>query len=131
MPDIPEPEHEAQPILKPPWKPTITDKPACVPGMVNNTANLPDKIAASKVWVGIKHFVYGFSLAATASIVAGAHPYLAIGLGVAGGVAEATRKVAKETAAEQGKDWADILDKILSILVALIEAWKKRKEVKK
>lgn len=115
----------------------ITDKPVKVPETVIHTANAidkistKDKISTNKVWIGTKHFLYGFSIAATASIVAGAHPYLALGLGVAGGIAEATRKVAKEAAAGKGSDWADILDKVLAIIMAVIEAMKKKKEVAK
>jgi len=84
-------------------------------------------VIASKCWVGFKHFVYGFSLAATASLVAGAHPYLAVGLGIAGGVAEATRKTVKDVRAESGDAWPDMLDRLLKIIIAIVEALKSRK----
>lgn len=119
------------PNFKTPPPEAITDKPVPVPPMVNNEPSTGDKLAANKWWIGLKHFIYGFSIGATASLVAGAHPYLAVGLGVAGGIAEATRKITKEKVADKGSDWADILDKLLKIIVAIVDAMKKKKEVQK
>jgi dienelactone hydrolase len=133
MPDIPEftPEEQlAKPIPPPPAKPGLPcPDPVPVPPFVMHNADLSDKIAANPYWVGFRHFAIGFSLAAAAALAAGAHPYLAAGLGVAGGIAEAARKTVKDKA-ESKDNWGDILDKIMSIIVALVEAWKKRKEVK-
>ena len=129
MVDVPEPEKEMKPIFrderKQPGLPCPTPVP--VPEMPTTKGA---HVTASKCWVGFKHFIYGFSIAATASLVAGAHPYLACGLGIAGGVAEATRKTVKDANAASGQDWPDILDKLLKIILAIVEALKNRKGVK-
>ena len=126
MPEVPEPEKELKPIFRDERKQPGLPCPDKVPVPAMPSAG-GVQVIASRAWVGCKHFVEGFSIGATVSLVAGAHPYLAVGLGVAGGIAATVRKTVKDSRAEAGDKFPDLLDKLLKIILAILEAIKKRK----
>jgi hypothetical protein len=84
-----------------------------------------------KVWVGTKHFIYGFLLSGVPAIAISKDPLYLLIAGVIGGGLEAWRKVHKETKLENDSDWADVLDKLLNIFVELIRLWREKKSSKK
>jgi hypothetical protein len=131
MIEIPEPENEAKLIPKPPYKPTITDKPVPVPILVMSNATLTDKVSANPWWVGFKHFIYGAILAGGAALAAGSAWPVAAGLAITGGVAEAARKTLKDKNVAEGKNYADVIDKVLAIILELIKLWREKKSEKK
>ena len=131
MIEVPEPETELKPIPKPPYKPTITDKAVKVPILVMSNATLADKVSANPWWVGFKHFLYGAILAGGASLAAGSAWPVAVGLAITGGVAEATRKTLKDKNAADGKNYADVIDKVLAIILELIKLWREKKSANK
>jgi len=131
MIEVPEPETELKPISKPSWKPTITDKVVKVPVMVIERATLTERISVNPWWVGFKHFLYGAILAGGASLAAGSAWPVAVGLAITGGAAEATRKTLKDKNAIDGKNYADVIDKVLAIILELIKIWREKKSSKK
>lgn len=104
--------------------------------VVSEKVDIPECIQTKltfwdKVWDGTKHFVYGFVLAG-GSILVVYKGWLTIPQAVAAAAAvEATRKVAKNNLKEQGKDYADLLDKLLTVVIALIGLWRENKSKKK
>ena len=84
-----------------------------------------------KVWDGTKHFIYGLVLAG-GSVFVVYQGWLTIPQAVAAAAAmEAGRKITKNNLKEQGKDYADLLDKLLTIVLALINIWRENKSKKK
>lgn len=134
MPEIPEPETEAKPILRPSMPTKVDMTPVPVPPFKGGArVSLAEKIIlparTSLIWDGFRHFLFGMvgvgggALAAFATAGVLATPYawpIIGGLAVAGGFAEAGRKVAKEKSG--GKDWTDLLYKILEFIVRLIQS---------
>jgi hypothetical protein len=126
-------DRELQPIL--PSKVTrgiaVKKLLAVVGAEVNEPACPATKLTFwDKAWDGTKHFIYGFVLAGGGAIAVSRAPLYLLAAGVIGGVVEASRKVAKNNLKEQGKDYADVLDKLLTIVLELIKAWREKKSKK-
>jgi len=123
-----QPETELPVTLKPEKPFVIDDKPVPVPCLVNpNPASLPAKVNASSWWVGAKHFLYGAIIAGSAALAAGSAWPVALALAISAGSIEAARKVSKDKAVANGSSWADVLDKLLAVVLELVKAWRERK----
>lgn len=94
-------------------------KPVDVPDFVHPGVPLSDR-----VWMGAKHFLYGFVLAGATALQTTGNVTTALIAGVIGGAAGATRKVYKETRKNEGKDWFDILDKLLELIIIYLRTRK-------
>jgi hypothetical protein len=84
-----------------------------------------------KVWDGTKHVLYGAGIAGGA-LLAVKMGWLSIPEAVAAfAVIEGGRKVAKDTLKNNGKDYADVLDKLLMLILELVKLWRENKSKKK
>lgn len=129
MGDLPELPKELKPIFRddkkdPPTLPCPNKVP--VPGMPAQKITFWDK-----AWIGTKHFIYGFLLSGVAAFAVSKDPYYLLVAGAFGGAIEAWRKVHKTNMEEKDSDWADVLDKLLCIVVELIRLWREKKSSKK
>lgn len=81
-----------------------------------------------KLWVGTKHFTYGFLVAAGTAAATDSPWQQILLLAIGGGAALAFRKTAKDAAVEQGKEWPDLLDKLLELIILLVKLWRNSKK---
>jgi hypothetical protein len=129
VPELTDAEKTAQPIPQKPAK-DILPAPFKVPIPVCPGTQLT---FWEKSWIGTKHFIYGFILAGVPAIAISHDPWYLLISGLAGGALSAWRKTEKDKAVANGNDWPDVLDKLLSLILQLIQAWResKNKGVKK
>lgn len=98
-------------------------KPVEVPEMVQPGVPLSDRL-----WMGTKHFLYGFVVAGFTAFQTTGNLTTALIAGTIGGAAGAGRKVVKESRKDKGKDWSDFLDRILELAILLVKVWRERKK---
>ena len=98
-------------------------KPVDVPDFVHPGVPLSDRI-----WMGAKHFLYGFVIAGGTAFQTTGNWTTALVAGLVGGAAGATRKIVKETRKDQGKDWSDFLDRLLELAILLVKVWRERRK---
>jgi hypothetical protein len=125
--DLSEPSGPIEPIKPKPGKLTLPypDK-VPIPGCPATKITFWDK-----VWDGTKHVLYGAGIAG-GSLLAVKMGWLSIPEAVAAfAVIEGGRKVAKDTLKNNGKDYADILDKLLMLILELVKLWRENKSKKK
>ena len=139
MIEVPEPETELKPIPKPPYKPTIDDKPMKVPGMVMGSESR--KPIKDIILDAIRHFITGFTLAGgpalAATIAAGASltgpvGWTVLALAIVSGAVEAGRKTTKTIAADTGKkDWIYFALNLLEIILTYLKTRYEKKSANK
>jgi hypothetical protein len=125
--NLSEPSGPMEPIPQKPKKLTLPyPNKVDVPGCPATKLTFWDK-----VWDGTKHVLYGAGIAGGA-LLAVKMGWLSIPEAVAAfAVIEGGRKVAKDTLKNNGKDYADVLDKLLMLILELVKLWRENKSKKK
>lgn len=83
---------------------------------------------SDRIWMGAKHFLYGFVLAGVTAFQTTGNVTTALVAGVVGGVVGAGRKVIKETRKDKGRDWSDFLDKLLELAIEVVKMIRERRK---